>query len=53
MDENLVYHWLFSDIDSIIDFDGYETTQGDEQYEREQHFETGTHNRRPISDDSR
>jgi hypothetical protein len=41
MDKKMVLDWLFSDLDELIDFDGYVDKQWVKKHERREHIETG------------
>ncbi|MBZ4647664.1 MAG: hypothetical protein HPY74_17545 [Firmicutes bacterium] len=39
MDENIILDWLFSDLDELIDFDGYRDMQEVKKREGREHIE--------------
>lgn len=48
MDNLKLLNWLYSDIDELIDFEGYIEERKDENFEREKHNEACSNNAGPI-----
>lgn len=52
MDDLNLLNWLYSDIDELIDFEGYEFLREDENIERTKFNKVSPDNARPIGNDS-